>query len=157
MIPNLQEIPRKHSAIFNWFFHDGALGSSTELILHRGLLQILWRYHPAKSAHTVQMVWKCVHIRMKCISSGNPNLEVCPGSSIRGLWGGGLKSELIMTSPSWLLQNCPVQPLQEHTNANTNVCKVDLLPLITCSQSYSFCTDISNYMNYSKLENYNCL
>lgn len=56
MIPNLQAILLKHSRILSLTgFSNGALGIST-LILHRGLLQILRRYHHAESHHIVQMV-----------------------------------------------------------------------------------------------------
>lgn len=57
MIPNLQEIPLKHSRILSLTgFHNGALGISM-LNLHRGLLQILRRCH-AESDHIIQMVGK---------------------------------------------------------------------------------------------------
>lgn len=67
---------------------------------------------------------------------------MCPGSRIRGIGG-----EAFL-----LLWNCPVQPLQEHTNA-TNVCKVELL--LSHVPNLTLSVQISNYMNCSKFENYN--
>lgn len=85
-----------------------------------------------------------------CIPSGNQTWKYFQGLGLERILGGNLKVSMPFDVLCTLCKSTQI--------SNTNFQKLDLLTLIKfLKQFHSFCTGISNYMDYSKLETYNCL
>lgn len=84
-----------------------------------------------------------------CTSSATHAWKYVQEVGLEGILGGGLTSELAMTSAYSCCKTvqCSFRK-STHMQIKTKVCKVDLPTLTTCSYHYSFCTDVSSYMNY---------